>query len=65
MNNAHLRMKLIRAHANDEDWAFIVRSYRRGKGGMPTLSVGRVRDENGDPIGHHVLGGLARLNPDT
>jgi AAA domain len=63
VNTAHLRMKLIRARANDEDWAFIVRFYRRGKGGMPTLSIGRVMDDNGNPIGHRRLGGLARLNP--
>jgi len=62
-NNAYLRLKLISARKNDEDWAFIVRGYRRGKGHIPTLSVGRVRNENGEPIGHYRLGGLARLSP--
>jgi hypothetical protein len=61
-NNADLRLKLIRARANDEDWAFIVRGYLRGKGSIPTLSVGRVLDENGEPIGHKRLGGLAKLS---
>jgi archaellum biogenesis ATPase FlaH len=37
VNTAHLRLKLIRARANDSDWAFVVRGYQRGKGGIPTL----------------------------
>lgn len=63
VNTAYLRMKLIRAKSNDEDLAFIVRSYRRGKGGLPTLSVARVLDENGEPIGHCRLGGIDKLVP--
>ena len=61
-NNAYLRLKLIRARKNDDDWAFIVRGYRRGQGHIPTLSVGRVLNENGEPTGHYRLGGLARLS---
>jgi hypothetical protein len=61
-NNAYLRLKLIRARKNDDDWAFIVRGYRRGQGHIPTLSVGRVVNENGEPVGHYRLGGLARLS---
>jgi hypothetical protein len=62
-NNAYLRLKLIRARKNEEDWAFIVRGYRRGKGHVPTLSVGRVLNNNGEPIGHYRLRGLDRLSP--
>jgi len=64
VNSAFLRLKLIRARANDEDWAFIVRGYRRGKGGLPTLSIGRMLDEDGTPLGHVRLGGLSKLNAD-
>lgn len=60
-NNAYLRWKLIRSRANSEE-AFIVRGYRRGKGHIPTISVGRILNDNGEPIGHYRVGGSARLS---
>ena len=62
VNGADARWIITRPQKADDELAFTIGGYLRGRGEHPTIHVTRVFDEEGNPIGHRRIGGVALLS---